>query len=66
MSNKLTKSIEGNLRDHRIKEGYYDGRFGTKSVPNKRLEFLEECDTDFDTFLLDEKELKIVPSPHRL
>lgn len=66
MSNKLSKAIEAEFRSKRIDDGYYDGRFSTKSVPNKRLDFLEGCDTDFDEFLLEEKEAKIKPSSHRL
>lgn len=66
MSNKISKAIEAEFRKQRVNDGYYDGRFSTKSVPNKRIEFLEECDADFDEFLLEEKEAKIKPSPHRL
>lgn len=60
------KAIEGEFRNKRIDDGYYDGRFSTKSVPNKKLQFLEECDEDYENYLLDTRETKIKPSPHRL
>ena len=66
MSNKLTKFIEAEIRKERVDEGYYDGRFKTKSVPNKRLQFLEECDENYDDYILDVREKEIKKSFHRI
>lgn len=66
MSNKFMKAIASQIRDIRISDGYYDGRYSTKSVPNKRTEFLADCDDDLDEYLQETKDTVIKPSPHRL
>lgn len=65
--NKIVNAMNRKMREQRVEDGYYDGRFATKSVPNKRLEFLSDCDVEYDEYLLDDRKVEeITPSPHRL
>lgn len=65
--NSIVNAMNRKMREQRVEDGYYDGRFATKSVPNKRIEFLEAVDSEYEEYLLEErKQNKIKPSPHRL
>ena len=36
---KIKKMIEADEREKRKEDGYYDGRFATKVVPNKKKQY---------------------------
>jgi len=62
---RAMKAIKAAFREKMKDDGYYDGRFATKNVPNKRRDFLEDCYEDLDKYQKDIRECQIKPSPHR-
>jgi hypothetical protein len=45
---KIKKMIEADEREKRKKDGYYDGRFRTKVVPDKKKKYKRKKKIDYN------------------